>query len=237
MPKKTSFALALFTLTAVSVALATAPAGAADINDPYYNGDRGAFNAEPYDDPRYADMYGDPDPRYGDRDYAEDKIPYRDDAYRAPKQHRDNHHYKSKDYSGKDYADDDWKGYADKDFSGRFDDRDGYTPKGSLKDDGYLREFDAPPKYSEAPRRGYACVGRRQIRRILHADGWGPIRRIILRGRDEAIVFARRNVSGRAYAIRFDRCDCKITEARPLHLRRFGPWAWHTPRRHGRRHY
>ena len=67
----------MLSLVAAAGVAAAAPASAADLNGysykPYKSG-------SPYDDPRYADLYGDEEPRYDTRryrgSYKDDPVPY-----------------------------------------------------------------------------------------------------------------------------------------------------------------
>jgi hypothetical protein len=233
---------------AVAVTILVLPGGtdAADIDRPYDSSRSG----DPYDDPRYADIYGQRGPanaggseqgyryRYVDRSGGRDEEAPPEERYQDGPDVDDNG-------DGERYADD---RSADRGVRvdryeeevppedrprayGRDDRR--YDPPRSYKDDD--QRFEPPRRYSDAPlpgprhhyrdepshdRRG--CTPRREIRRALMHDGWFDFRGLELRG-DIALVRARRD-NGRVFALKLDRCTGRVLRAEVISPPDGGRW-------------
>lgn len=169
-------------LAALLLSTATA-ASAADLS----YGSREPGYDDPYDDPRYADIYRHPPPR---ADVYRESFKDDDARYRAPP--RD------------DYDDD-----GDDVPPRRYSDRDrGYLPP--------MREpprFSSVDRFRD-DRRHDGCTPRHLVKQRLRAEGWSDFHDLALDG-DTARVRARRP-SGRLFELQVDRCSGEIVNARPF---------------------
>lgn len=168
-----------------SFASAALPASAADLS--------GSSRYEsPYDDPRYADIYGDPEPRRS-RHYDS----YKDDRDQQPKRHADDDDYDD---------DDDFRPPA------RYAERNR----------GYLRPMRPDHRFAAPYREGRhnTCVPREEIKDKLRAEGWSDFHDLTLDGAF-AIVSARRP-SGRLFELEVHRCSGEVVNARPQRSQAYG---------------
>jgi len=197
--------LSAYWVLALALAATTFEARAADLSgtppppDERYS-DRAPPPEEYYDSEADADVDGERDQRYSQRDEGDDDFYYREE--RLYERYR---------------ADRGWRG-----------DRSEYAPpppppyraevppphRGSLKDQGYGENVPPPPRYEERrqARRDDGCVPQRAIERRLIADGWGDFR-----NGEPAGKFVRleaRRPSGALYDLTLDRCTGDIVAAR-----------------------
>lgn len=230
---------ALGAALAVSAALlAPSGAGAADFD---HSSDRSGY-ADPYDDPRYADIYG---PRAGEQGYRYRYVDRSGGREEPPVERYQEGSDVDDGADDRRYAEegDDRGVRVDRDeeevpreggpraYSG--DDRR-YDPPRSYKDDDVRPE---PRRYSDAPlpgprhyredreppadfRRG--CAPRREIRRALMDDGWFDFSGLQLRG-DVALIHARRG-NGRVFALKLDRCTGRVLRAEVISPPAHGRW-------------
>lgn len=205
-------------------------AGAADIDRPY---DSGRYE-DPYDDPRYANIYGRRGGaqgyRYVDRSGAPNEPPVGryQDGPDVDDGVDDEPGVRVDRYEDEVPPEDRPRSYGGD--TGRYD------PPRSYKDDDDAR-YEPPRRYSDAPlpgprhyredrdepfhyRRG--CTPRREIRRALIDDGWFDFRGLLLRG-DVALVCARRD-NGRLFALRLDRCTGRVLRAEVISPPDSGRW-------------
>jgi hypothetical protein len=81
-----------------------------------------------------------------------------------------------------------------------------------------------PPRYAE---RG--CIPREEARDRLRDAGWYDFH--ALEPREDVVLVKARRGRGRLFDLTIDRCTGEIVDAKPLHARRWGPYAL-GPRRH-----
>ena len=183
------------TALALSLAMTLGAGGqvmAADLN-PYAYKDR---SHSPYNDPRYAELYG-PDDRYDAR--------RRHDTYRHKHAETRHRRYRDVPADGYDRYSEPRRDYVERDRPERYDDR-------------YDR-YDRPParrwhrRYALAPH----CVPRRVVMRRLFRDGWHDFHGLELRG-PKAEVQAR-SEDGRLFALTIERCSGEIVAARQVEYR------------------
>lgn len=169
-------------LLAVTMFMAAAiPASAADLSG-------SSRYDSPYDDPRYADIYGDQEPRRS-RHYDGYK-----DGHDAPA-------YRNSDED--DYDDDDARPptrYVERE-------REYLAPMRPG------RRFAAPYNPDRGNGRNNNCVPREDIKDRLRAAGWSDFHDLTLDG-EFAIVAARRP-SGRLFELEVHRCSGEVVNARP----------------------
>jgi hypothetical protein len=162
-------------------------------------------DAEPYDDPRYAEPDRYPPPR---APYEQGPAQF-DNGYVGPEQ-------------GDRYVDRRGPNGGDPYGDAPFRDDDPY--QGSLKD-GF---GPPPPRFADRSYGRYGnCLPRWQVRNRLRGEGWVDLRPLDRRD-GWALLRARRIDSGRVFTLRIDRCSGEIVDARPHYLRAFGAYA---PRR------
>lgn len=173
-------------LLAVAIFTAAAfPAAAADLSG-------SSRYDSPYDDPRYADIYGDPEPR---RSHPYDS--YKDSHDEPPKRHADDD----------DYDDDDARPPAS------FVEREREREREYLRPMRPGRRFAAPYRPERHSGRYNGCVPREEIKDRLRAEGWSDFHDLTLDG-EFAIVGARRP-SGRLFELEVHRCSGEVVNARP----------------------
>lgn len=191
----------LLAATAAALVLAAIPvAQAADLA------------GDPYDDPRYADIYGDTPP----------PPPPRANRYTERYDGGGDERRRYKDYKAYDRTDDrDTRDTRDprESYKDKNDDHDADDRRESYKDgDDNNDDYDE----SKSDRRRYAnshdwhsdrCVPRQLIKRELLADGWNEFYGLELQGK-HALIYARRP-SGRLFHLSIDRCSGQIVKARP----------------------
>lgn len=227
MPSPRAFGPAL----AASVALlALTGAEAADLDR---SGGSSRYE-DAYDDPRYADIYGQ---RGGEQGYRYRYVDRSGASREEPPVER------YQDGADVDEGADDEPGvrvdrYEDEvppeDRPRSYGDTRRYDPPRSYKDDDTAPE---PRRYSDAPlpgprhyreereppveyRRG--CTPRREIRRALMDDGWFDFSGLELRG-DVALIHARRG-NGRMFALKLDRCTGRVLRAEVISPPDHGRW-------------
>ena len=218
--------LRMGTAAAVALALGLVLTGAAMAAD-LYPGEQRPHAGSPYDDPRYAELYG-PEKEYDrggrERSYRRYESRPRHNDYEDPETYRDKQYTPSpkRGYAYKqNHADE--KGYdtykngyaAKKDYGAhdrRYDDHRGYANGNDWRKDYGVRE-----NYGL----GEHCVPRRQVLRQLRRQGWYNFTDLKLRGR-KATVRAD-NESGDQYHLVIQRCSGEVL------------WADRIERRH-RRH-
>ena len=176
--------------------LAIQPVAAADLSGKY----------DPYEDPRYADIYRDPPPRYAAPRYVEPAPRYVEPPPRyiepAPRYVEPSPGYKDdvpRDRYGRLLPFREERRYA------------GRHPEDAVRGHG-----------------GDRCVPRHVVRERLEREGWHDFHGAELEGAF-ALVNAR-DESGRLYVLRIERCSGEIVEARVIGGRRQGPLAWQAPR-------
>jgi hypothetical protein len=96
------------------------------------------------------------------------------------------------------------------------------------------RDRDDDTRLYEERRYGSACLPRHEIRRRLHAEGWGDFNNIDIGG--DTAQFRARRPNGTPYDLTIDRCSGAIISARPLDRYVPGPYAYE-PRRWTRPYY
>jgi len=167
------------------LALAGAPAAtAADLNGPY-----GPATADsPYDDPRYADIYRDPEPpRYGQPPLAEPCQEYTercDEERHSYAEPPDEHRRR-------------WSGRAESEYLAPMP----YAPRFEYR---RTRRAEVQPE----------CVPRREVRRELIRDGWSEFHDLEIR--DGFAFMTARRPRGQLYRLQVDRCDGEIVQARRI---------------------
>lgn len=164
------------------------------------------LSGDPYDDPRYADIYRDGPPRQAKR-YVE--------------------RYEERDEErGQSYKDDGYKddGYKDDDY----DNGSRYGDRGDDYDDGKDDKYDGGYRYGD--NRG-GCVPRHLIRRDLKDQGWHGFH--ALQVRHNYILLKAQRPSGRVFDLKVDRCTGHIVNAKACDAANYGRYAY-DPRRHYR---
>lgn len=200
----------------------------------------GGRYADPYDDPRYADIYGQ---RGGEQGY---RYRYVDRSDRAPPEERYQDGPDVDDGAEERYAEDrpeegvrvdryeEEVAPEDRPRAYGGDPRRTDPPR-SYKDDDVA---PAPRRYSDAPLPGprhyreeryeppvgyrHGCTPRREIRRALMEDGWFDFSGLELRG-DVALIHARRD-NGRVFALKLDRCTGRVLRAEVISPPDHGRW-------------
>jgi hypothetical protein len=171
-------------VTALLLALST-PTVAADLYDPYAP----KYSGSPYDDPRYAELYGKPKPYH--RPYAEEPV---EDLYEDP-------------------DDDDLEPFdpgPPKRYAKPFEEFDEWSDRPRWR-----KKPDFEPYH---PKKTYLppadCLSRHELRRELVRDGWSDFRDLEIRGKT-AFVTARRP-NGTLYRLEVDRCAGEVVSANRL---------------------
>lgn len=173
-------ALAVSLLAVTMFMAAAIPASAADLSG-------SSRYDSPYDDPRYADIYGDREPRRS-RHYEGYK-----DGHDAPA-------YRNSDDGGDDDDDRPPARYAERE-------REYLAPMRPG------RRLAAPYNADRGDGRNNNCVPREDIKDRLRAAGWSDFHDLTLDG-EFAIVAARRP-SGRLFELEVHRCSGEVVNARP----------------------
>jgi hypothetical protein len=184
-------------LAATALAVTAVPLAAADLDDVEPPRRFGS----PYDDPRYADLYGDA-PLVAPRPERRYALPY------PP--HRPHPDYDPRPAYG--YAQPPIPRvpvYRDEPAPRRYVDLEPRSPR---DDYGY--------GYGRAP----GCLGKDAVRWQLERQGWQGFHDPRVVDRDVAWVKARRP-SGRLFQLQLDRCSGEILAARPLEPRYGSPYA------------
>jgi hypothetical protein len=181
-------------IVATALAIGLPAAQAADLD--YYDPGPRRFGSA-YDDPRYADLYGDTPARPPsiERHYA---APYPPPYRPQP-----------------DYAPRPTYGYGYPPIPREPVYRDDYAPRRYVEVDPYRRGYE--------PHRGNGCLGKEQVRWQLERQGWQDFHDPYIGGQGVAFLKARRP-SGRLFQLQVDRCSGEIIQARPLEPRH-GPFA------------
>lgn len=172
---------------------------------------------DPYEDPRYSDIYRDPPPRprYVEPAprYVEPAPRYVEPAPRyiepAPRYAERAPRYIAPEPSYKDEVP-----------------RDRYGRLRPFRDE--RRFVERHPDDRVYRERADRCVPREVVRERLVREGWHDFHAAELVG--EFAEVNARDGAGRLYLLRVDRCSGEIVEARRLE-RRHGPLAWQPPRR------
>ncbi|MGI9409533.1 MAG: hypothetical protein ACR2OV_05640 [Hyphomicrobiaceae bacterium] len=194
----------------VALALGLTLAGAASAADLYPNNHRPQAGS-PYDDPRYAELYGSKD------DY-DDKRRYRKQRRYEPRSkhngYDDTESYRDKDYARPRERDHAYNnGYADR---GYRDDRRGY------RDD--RRGYDGRKHYRKDYGLGEHCIPRGQVLRRLRHQGWYNFTDLELRGQKATVRADNRD--GGHYHLVIQRCSGEVLWADRIdrRYRRSGGW-------------
>ena len=223
--------LAVVAISGVAGLAAASSASAADLKpDPYYPKPHAG---SPYDDPRYADLYGPderrPDHRYaphgkraynGRHDYGHDNGDIYYDRYgnRVRRPHRD-HRYDERRYDRRYDRYSDRRHYRDHRY-------DPWVDRHTRRR--WNRHWNSGYLFSDH------CVPRRLVLRRLRHDGWYNFHDLRFRG-PKALVAAD-NQRGGSYRLVIDRCSGTVIKARRLHYRHTGYTTGHyAPARHGQR--
>lgn len=174
--------LAAGLVTALPLAMAPATtAVAADLYDPY----EPKYSGSPYDDPRYADIYGKPKPYH--RTYPDEPV---EEFYEAPDDVDLEPLYPGPKRYAKPYDEfDDW---SDRTRWRKKPDFEPYHPKKA-----YLPPVD--------------CLSHHELHRELIRDGWSDFRDLKIHGKI-AFVSARRP-NGTLYRLEVDRCAGEVVSA------------------------
>lgn len=160
------------------------------------------LSGDPYDDPRYAEIYQDAPPprseryvqRYEERTVERERYGRDDHGDRGDNGNHDDHGDRGDDGDHSRFADDRYNG------GGRGD------------------------RYGNG-----RCVPRHLIRRELQSDGWCDFERLEIR--NDYIVIQASRPSGRRFDLKIDRCTGDIVRARPLEGPYYNRYAYN-PRRH-----
>lgn len=194
----------------------TSPSNAADLRpDPYYPKPQAG---SPYDDPRYAELYG-PDQRHPAHRHTR---PHK----RAYKDHRDYRHdndiYYDR-YGNRVRRPDRNYRHSERHYDRRYD---RYSDKRDYRDHRYDPWADRHTRrrWSRHWRSGYLfsdhCVARRLVLRRLRHNGWYNFHDLRFHGPKATV--AADNERGGSYRLVIDRCSGTVVKARRLHYRHTG---------------
>jgi hypothetical protein len=83
---------------------------------------------------------------------------------------------------------------------------------------------DFEPPYPDREYAGRRCVPRELARDRLRDAGWYDFH--ALERREDVVLVKARRDEGRLYDLTIDRCSGEVVDARPIHRRGLGPYAW-----------
>jgi len=201
----------LAVLVIVATVAGIASVAAADL---YYE-KSGSSAGTPYDDPRYAEIYGESE-RYRGRDVYVDKYAdrYSDSYDRSPlygRPYEDYRHLEQRRLG------------VEKDYRGSYgDDALGRGQYLRSFKDGPAESFIDPPVYADKryghAKSYHACLRPRQMRRLLRRTGW---HRLGAFDRQNGVICLKASSrdDGRRYLLELDRCTGELLSAKPVNAR------------------